>query len=243
MSASTALQVVQRYAAQVEEHCRNTEPTQRPLDPAAGFVAPVPAPPPKPEPAPQPEQRALSLPADSGYAAARDWAREKAAGMPSARRRVFIALCVLPSTRATGKAWASLPYLADMADCHLATLKRALTDLETAGLIVRERSSGGKGKTTTYRLTDFKQARDAPVTPSKPARGAPKQARDAPEVDLMDLKKASTGREEAQEANLAHYRRLIKLGHPDEAERFARSAGLAPNRPLEKPPCAPRTPP
>ena len=96
--------------------------------------------------------------ADAG--AVRKWAREHArrAGLPPARRRVYVELCALESSRETGESNPGLDYLADQIDAPRSTVCRALIDLEGAGLIERVRVKGGRNVRTWYRILAFFEA-------------------------------------------------------------------------------------
>ena len=94
------------------------------------------------------------FPIGADYGTARDWGREHArrAGMHPAARRLFGELCALTSTRETGTCNPGIAYLARKVDCAKSTVPKSATKLEEGGLVERERSAGGRGKTTLYRV-------------------------------------------------------------------------------------------
>jgi DNA-binding MarR family transcriptional regulator len=100
-----------------------------------------------------------------------------AASADISQRALRVLIAIAGHLDRTGWAWPSLTTIAEMTGIDRRHVLRAIAELETAGLIYRDRATdGGRGKSTRYRVIFDKQetgAKSAPVVSTNRGQNSP----------------------------------------------------------------------
>ena len=125
--------------------------------------------------------------------------------------------------------WPSIATIARDSKASKASVKRALSELERRGILLRERRTNIRGAcvSTRYHWLIRCRVMSHPLAHGEP--GVPKgtelsqrTARAQKRITKQEAPRAET----PEQGNVAFYWRLRKLGKVDEARKFAESAGL-----------------